>query len=110
MVNEGGTKGCIQSLGKSLHTEFKDAGLNITVLVTSPTETPVLGQLGFNKDNIPMKPISAKQCVRESLRAFSANRITVLPALKYQIMNALIPGPLSREMTVKIMRKDTTMG
>ncbi len=106
MANEAGTKGYIQSLGKSLHTEFKDAGLNITVLVTSPTETPVLGQLGFNKDNIPMKPISAKQCVRESLRAFSANRITVLPGLKYQIMNALIPGPVSREMTGKIMKKN----
>ncbi len=106
MANEAGTKGYIQSLGKSLHTEFKEAGLHITVLVTSPTETPVLGLLGFNKDNTPMKPISTQQCVREALGALSAGRITVLPGLQYRIMNALIPGPVSREMTGKIMKKN----
>jgi hypothetical protein len=106
MANEAGTKGYIQSLGKSLHTEFKEFGLNITVLVTSPTETPVLGKLGFNKDNMPMKPISTVQCVKEALGALSANRITVLPGLKYRIMNALIPGSLAREMTGKIMKRN----
>ena len=106
MANEAGTKGYILSLGKSLHTEFKEAGLNITVLVTSPTETPVLGLLGFNKDNIPMKPISTQQCVREALAALNANRITVLPGLRYRIMNALIPGPVAREMTGKIIKKN----
>lgn len=106
MVNESGTKGYIQSLGKSLHTEFRELGLNITVLVTSPTETPVLSLLGFNKDNMPMKPISTEQCVREALLAFSANRITVLPGLKYRIMNAIIPGSLSRKITGKIMKKN----
>jgi short-subunit dehydrogenase len=106
MANEAGTKGYIQSLGKSLHAEFREAGLNITVLVTSPTETPVLGLLGFNKDNIPMKPITTQQCVREALAALNANRVTVLPGLQYRIMNALIPGLLSREMTGKIIKKN----
>jgi uncharacterized protein len=106
MANEAGTKGYLQSLGKSLHTEFKEAGLYITVLVTSPTETPVLGKLGFNKDNIPMKPISAQQCVREALLALNANRITVVPGIRYRILNALVPGALSREMTGKIMKKN----
>jgi short-subunit dehydrogenase len=106
MANESGTKGYIQSLGKSLHTEFKEAGLNITVLITSPTETPVLGQLGFRKDNTPTKPISAEQCVKEALLAFSANRITVLPGFKYRVMNALIPGALSRTITGKIIKKN----
>lgn len=106
MANEAGTKGYIQSLGKSLHTEFREAGLYITVLVTSPTETPVLGKLGFNKANTPMKPVSTEQCVREALLALSANRITVIPGLQYRIMNAVIPGSLSREMTGKIMKKN----
>jgi hypothetical protein len=106
MANEAGTKGYIHSLGKSLHTEFKESGLNITVLITSPTETPVLGKLGFNKDNIPMKPVSAAQCVKEALWAISANRITVLPGIKYRVMNALIPGSISREMTGKIIKKN----
>jgi len=106
MANEAGTKGYIQSLGKSLHTEFKESGINITVLITSPTETPVLGKLGFNKDNIPMKPLSVGQCVKEALSAVCVNRTTVLPGLKYRIMNTIIPGSLSREMTGKIMKKN----
>lgn len=106
MANEAGTKGYIQSLGKSLHTEFKEFGLHITVLVTSPTETPVLGKLGFNKDKIPMKPVSASQCVKEALLALRSNRITILPGLKYRIMNALVPGSLARKMTGKIMKKN----
>ena len=106
MANEAGTKGYIESLGKSLHAEFKESGLNITVLVTSPTETPVLGKLGFNRDNMPMKPIPVVQCVKEALRALSANRVTVIPGFKYRVVNAVIPGSFSREMTGMIMRKN----
>jgi len=109
MANEAGTKGYIQSLGKSLHTEFKELGINITVLITSPTETPILGKLGFNKDNTPMKPLSVRQCVKEALSALCANRITVLPGLKYRVMNAIIPGSQSRAMAGKIMKKNNAI-
>src|SRR6185436_6210962 len=51
MANEAGTKGYILSLGKSLHAEFQEFGLHVTVLVTSPTDTPVLSKLGFTKNN-----------------------------------------------------------
>ncbi len=106
MANEAGTKGYIQSLGKSLHTELKEFGIHVTVLITSPTETPVFGKLGFAKKNTPVQPISVEQCVNEALLALSKNKITVLPGLKFRIMNALMPGSLSREMTGKIMKKN----
>lgn len=106
MANEAGTKGYIQSLGKSLHTEFREYGLHITVLVTSPTETPILGKLGFNKHNMPMKPVPAAQCVKEALQALSDNAITVLPGFRYRLMHALIPGSVARKMTGKIMKRN----
>lgn len=106
MANEAGTKGYILSLGKSLHSEFKEFGINVTVLVTSPTETPVLKKLGFNKDNIPMRPLSIEQCVKEALLALKANRITIMPGFLYRAMNTLIPASISREMTGKIIRKN----
>jgi uncharacterized protein len=106
MANEAGTKGYIQSLGKSLHTEFREFGLHITVLITSPTETPILNKLGFNSENIPMQPISVGQCVKEALIALSRNRVTILPGLKFRIMNALIPGSIIRKMTGKLMKKN----
>jgi uncharacterized protein len=106
MANEAGTKGYILSLGKSLHSEFKEFGINVTVLVTSPTDTPVLNKLGFNKDNLPMKPISVEQCVKEALLALRANRTTIIPGFIYRVMNTLIPASMSREMTGKIMKKN----
>jgi short-subunit dehydrogenase len=98
MANESGTKGYILSLGKSLHAEFKVSGIHLTVLVTSPTATPVLGKLGFTRENMPMRPVSVKQCVREALRALSANRLTVIPGRKYRVMNGLMPAGLARKM------------
>lgn len=109
MANEAGTKGYIQSLGKSLHTELKETGIHITVLITSPTETAVFGKLGFTKKNVPVQPISVEQCVSEALLALSKNKITVLPGRKFRIINALAPGSLSREMTGKIMKKNNSI-
>ncbi len=109
MANEAGTKGYIQSLAKSLHTELKEYGLHITVLITTPTETPVFYKLGFTMKNTPVAPISVAQCVSETLTAFSKNKISVIPGMKFRLMNALTPGSLSREMTAKIMRKNNNL-
>jgi uncharacterized protein len=106
MANEAGTKGYILSLGKSLHSEFKEFGINVTVLVASPTETAILSKLGFNKDNTPMRPVSIEQCVKEALLALRANRATIIPGFKYRVMNKLIPASIVREMTGKIMKKN----
>ena len=81
----------------------------MTVLVTTPTETPVFYKLGFTLKNTPVQPISVEQCVRESLVAISKNKTTVTPGLKFRIMNALTPGSLSREMAGKIMRKNNNI-
>jgi hypothetical protein len=75
-------------------------------LVTSPTETPIFGKLGFTRDNSPMAPITARQCVQETLEAFSKNKATVLPGRKFRIMHALVPGDLAREFMGKTMRKN----
>jgi uncharacterized protein len=106
MANEAATKGYIQSLAKSLHAEFKEFGINITVLLTTPTDTPIVPQLGFNKDTMPMKPLSVEQCVTETLLALGANRITVMPGLKFRIANAMIPASISRRITGNLMKKN----
>lgn len=106
MANEAGTKGYIHSLGKSLHTEFKAYGLHTTILMTPFTQTPVLKKLGFTKQNLPVRPISVKQCVSESLLALSKNKVTVIPGLKFRIMNALAPGSMARESSGRMLKKN----
>jgi len=109
MANESGTKAMVQALAKALNTELKTSGIHITVLVTSPTETPVLPLLGFTKDNLPMKPLSVQQCVSEALEALRKNRPSVLPGLKYRVMNTVVPASFSREMMAKVFKKNNNI-
>ncbi|WP_339793364.1 SDR family NAD(P)-dependent oxidoreductase [uncultured Imperialibacter sp.] len=109
MANESGTKAMVQALAKALNTELKATGIHITVLVTSPTETPVLPLLGFTKDNLPMKPLSVQQCVSEALEALRKNRPSVLPGLKYRMMNTVVPASFSRAMMAKVFKKNNNI-
>jgi short-subunit dehydrogenase len=108
MANAGGTKGYISTLGKGLHTELKEFGIHLTVLLTSPIDTAnmTFGKVGYTKENTPVQPISVAQCVSETLLALSKNKITVIPGLKFRIMNALTPGFVSRGMIGILMKKN----
>jgi short-subunit dehydrogenase len=101
------TKAMVSTLGRGLHVEFQKLGLNLTVLVVSPTDTPVFEKLGFSKADMPMKPLSVQQCVDEALAALSANKISIMPGRLYRLMHALMPASLARKMTGEMMKKST---
>jgi uncharacterized protein len=109
MASMAASKAFLLSLGKSLHYEFRELGIHITVLITTPTDTPIIPLLGFSKDTMPIEPITVEQCVKESLIAFGANKVSVMPGLKYRIMNALVPGSVSNKMTGKLMKKNNNL-
>lgn len=106
MAAEAATKGFVQVLGKSLHSELKTFGIHVTVLVTTPTETPVFYKLGFSLQNTPMKPLSVEQCVSETLQALAKNKNLVYPGLKFRIMRALTPESVARHMTAKMLKRN----
>src|SRR5882724_10818532 len=95
MASMAASKALLLGLGKSLHYEFKESGINITVLITTPTDTAIIPLLGFDKKTMPIKPITVEQCVEEALVALSANHVSVMPGLKFRITNALIPKSFS---------------
>jgi len=109
MAAEAATKGFIQALGKSLHTEFREYGIHITVLVTTPTETPVFYKLGFTLQNTPVKPLRAEQCVAEALAGLTKNQMLVYPGLKFRVIRALTPESLSRKMAVRMLKKNNNI-
>lgn len=109
MAIEAGTKAFVEGLGQSLNYELKSKGVHVTVLVASPTETPVIKELGFTKENIPAKPITAANCVRETLEALYINQPTIIPGLKYRIMNAILPGSFGRNMMGKALKKNNSI-
>jgi len=109
MSSMAGSKALLLSFGKSLHYEFKNTGINITVLEISPTDTAIIPKLGFAKDKMPMKPLTVKQCVDEALLALIDNRVSIMPGRMYRIMNALLPGSFKRNMAGNQFKKNNNI-
>jgi uncharacterized protein len=109
MASMSGSKSLVLSLGKSLHYEFQNTGINITVLEISPTDTAIIPKLGFQKEKMPMKPLTVEQCVEEGLLALIANQVSIMPGRMYRIMNALIPGAVKRNMAGKLFKKNNNI-
>jgi uncharacterized protein len=103
MANESGAKSYVQSFGEALHVELNALGVDVTVLVVGPTQTPVIEKLGLDPATMPMKPMLVAQCVFEGLEALTKNRATHIPGRINRIMHALIPTTLSRGMMGKMM-------
>ncbi|HEY8595406.1 MAG TPA: SDR family NAD(P)-dependent oxidoreductase [Devosiaceae bacterium] len=101
-------KGLVNTLGRSLHYEFGRLGLNISVLIVTPTETPIIEKMGLRRIDMPTKPMSVQKTVGAGLVGLRHNKMIVLPGLMFQIANALVPAGLVRKMTAEMMRKSTT--
>lgn len=109
MAIESGTKAFIEGFGQALNYELRDKGVHVTVLVTPPTETPVLKEIGFSPDNMPATPISVSQCVKETIIALLENKPSVLPGRKFRAMNLLVPAKVSRALMGRIMKKNNNI-
>ncbi|HTC63197.1 MAG TPA: SDR family NAD(P)-dependent oxidoreductase [Candidatus Saccharimonadales bacterium] len=105
IANDGGAKAYVHSLGEALHYEFKPLGVNVTVLATGFTDTPVLEKLGFDLKTLPMKPMSVEQCVSEGLSGLLKNRSRIVPGRLNRIMNALVPASFARKMEADMLGK-----
>lgn len=105
MANDSGTKAYVASLGTALNYEFGKLGVNVSVLLPSPTDTPVIAELGIDPGSMPLKPMSVEQCVAEGLAALAANRPTHISGRIYRIMMALTPRSLLVNFNGKMLGK-----
>ena len=105
MANDAGAKAYVQSFAEALHVEWKSLGLHVTVLSPGPTDTPVIEKFGFNRKNMPVKPMKVGQCVREGLHALRDNRSLIIPGRVNRIMNAIIPARVVRSLQVSMFEK-----
>jgi short-subunit dehydrogenase len=80
MANESGAKSYVQSFGEALHVELNALGVNVTVLVVGPTQTPIIEKFGLDPATMPMKPMPVEQCVFEGLEASRKTLQVISPA------------------------------
>jgi short-subunit dehydrogenase len=105
MAADAGSKALVQSLGESLHLELKERGIQVMTLVVPPTDTAILAKFGLDPSQMPMKPMSPKQCASEALRDFRKGRSKSLPGRVNRIMSAVIPAPIARVMMGKMIQR-----
>ncbi|HEV7275146.1 MAG TPA: SDR family NAD(P)-dependent oxidoreductase [Devosiaceae bacterium] len=106
-TKEAASKAMVSTLGRGLHYEFKPLGIDVSVLVVTPTQTPIIEKMGLRLADMPMKPMPVAQCVRAGLKGLQGNRLMVVPGLFYSLMVPLMPRGLARRMTANMMRKST---
>jgi len=105
MATDAGSKALVQSLGESLHLELKDRGIQVMTLVVPPTDTAIITKFGLDPAQMPMKPMSPRQCASEALNDFQKGRSTSLPGAVNRIMNVLIPASVARALMGAMIRK-----
>ena len=105
MADYAAAKAYVLSLGEALHFEFQKLGLNVTVLLPGPTDTPMMTNSGTDPSDTPMKLMSAQACVAEGLAALNANRATHIAGRLNRIMIALIPRSVRPKMMGTMVAK-----
>lgn len=91
-------KAYILNLGEALNYEMKDKGINVTVLVPGPTDTPGLTE---NEDadmvaHLPMKPQAVDQLVKEGLTAILKNKPSQIGGRMNRVMAGVMKKTMSR--------------
>ena len=104
---EAASKAMVSTLGRCLHHEFKPLGVHVSVLVVTPTETPLIDKMGLRLARMPMKPMPVEKCVAAGLDGVAANRLMIVPGLLYSLMVPLLPHGLARRMSASMMRQST---
>ena len=103
MSNDAATKAYVTSLGQGIHVEFEKLGINTTVVIPGPTDTPVIDKFGIDVSNLPIKPMSVEKCVAEGLAALEANKATHLTGRLNRVMAKIIPASISRQINSKML-------
>ena len=102
---DAGSKALVQSLGESLHLELKRKHIQVMTLVVPPTNTAIITKFGLDPADMPMKPMSAEQCVSEALRHFKQGRSLSLPGALNRFFMGIMPIRLMRVMMGKMIEQ-----
>jgi len=105
MADYAASKAYVLSLGEALHIEFQKLGLNMTVLLPGPTDTPMFANSGTEAHDMPMKVMSPQQCVAEGLTALNANQVTHISGTMIRFIMALIPRSIRPKMMGDMVAK-----
>ncbi|TCO44810.1 SDR family NAD(P)-dependent oxidoreductase [Actinocrispum wychmicini] len=103
LAHESASKAYILHLGEALHHELRPAGVQVTVMLPGPVDTPTLDQFGFDRTRMPMRPQSAAAAVRQTIQGLVAGHATVVPDRRLGIITRLTPHRVYTRMNGRMM-------
>jgi short-subunit dehydrogenase len=81
----------LTSFSESLNTNYKDSGINITVVAPGFTRTEFHQRANMSTDSIPnWMWISTNLVVKDSIKAVLKGKAVVIPHIKYKLMYLLL--------------------
>lgn len=107
LANYSAAKAYTVNLGEALNSELGKKGVHVTTLLPGPTETEMMDKIEADFTSMPMKPMSATQCVREGLRALDKNEPTHIAGRLNRMMARLTPRRTAVKLWSAMMEKVT---
>ena len=86
-----------QNLGEAVNRELTKTGVNVSILVPGPTDTPAVAprdDVDFSK--MPMTPMKVQAVVKGSLKAALTNKAVYVPGIMNQMMAFMTRRAISR--------------
>jgi hypothetical protein len=81
----------LTSFSESLNTNYKDSGINVTVVAPGFTRTEFHQRANMSTDSIPnWLWISTNLVVKDSIKAVLKGKAVVIPHIKYKLMYLLL--------------------
>lgn len=107
-ANYSGAKALVYNLGESLHREFAEIDIDVTVLLPGPTDTQGLNdRTDIAMGNLPMAAMSAETLVREGLSALSKRKPSHVAGAMNRWSARLMPRRLLAWMFSTMLRRNT---
>lgn len=105
-ANYSASKSYVLNLGEALNYELKKDGVHVTAVMPGPTDTVMItNRTDADMSGLPMKPQSTEALVKESLKALSKNKPTVVGGRMPKIMGAMGKRVMSRKGNVGMWGK-----
>jgi short-subunit dehydrogenase len=97
MAQYGATKSYIMGLAAGLHFEMKDQGVDVSVLSSGPTDTPMAKATGIDFASMGMSIMSPQDVARCGLNALG-RKLDAIPGVRNKIMAFMMSRLMSRSM------------
>ncbi len=106
-ANYSAAKSFVYNLGESLHREFAEIGIDVTVLLPGPTDTQGLNHRSdIEMGKLPMAAMSVKRLVREGLAALQKDKPSHIAGAMNRWTARLFPRRILAWMFSMMLRKN----